>query len=109
MTSDFGSLPLARLYEQQGYIDEALEIYRAMDTSQNEHVLDAVARIEARKEAADDKERAKDPSHDGLNLNSDQVQGCTKEAQMTHLLEVWVRLIVMRKRTDIFRAIRARL
>jgi len=91
MTGDFGSLPLARLYEKQGYIDEALEIYRAIDTSQNEHVLAAISRLKAQKETADDS------------------QDSTKEAKMAHLLEVWVRLIVMRKRADIFKAIRARL
>jgi len=91
MTSDFGSLPLAQLYEKQGYIDDALEIYRAMDTSQNEDVRDAVSLLEAQKEAADN--------------SRDRTNG----AQMAHLLEVWVRLIVMRKRTDIFKAIRARL
>lgn len=110
MTSDFvGSLPLARLYEKQGYIDEALEIYRAIDTNQDAHVLDAVSRIEAQKDAADGKESAKDPNYDDPGLNSDPVQDSTKEAKMTHLLEVWVRLIVMRKRADIFKAIRARL
>nr|WP_319492109.1 hypothetical protein [uncultured Desulfobacter sp.] len=91
MTSNLGSLPLARIYEKQGYIDEALEIYRTIDTSQNDHVLDAISRLEAQKETADDS------------------QDRTKSTQMAHLLEVWVRLIVMRKRTDIFKAIRARL
>ncbi|MDQ1269790.1 MAG: hypothetical protein QG618_1099, partial [Thermodesulfobacteriota bacterium] len=32
MTRNCASLPLARLYEKQGYIDDALEIYRAIDT-----------------------------------------------------------------------------
>lgn len=107
MTSNLGSLQLARLYEKQGYIDEALEIYRAVDTSQNEHVLEDISRLEAQKEIAEDKDGAKEPRPHGVT--SDQVQGRAKEAQMAHLLEVWVRLIVMRKRADIFKTIRARL
>ena len=111
MTSDFGSLPLARLYEKQGYIDDALEIYRTIEASQNEHILEAISRLEAQKRAADDKEddkdKVKDSSDDGLK--SDQVSNSTKEIKMVQLLEVWVRLIVMRKRADIFKAIRARL
>ncbi|WP_020588630.1 hypothetical protein [Desulfobacter curvatus] len=110
MTRNFASLSLARLYEKQGYIDDALEIYRAIDTNQNhddEDILKAISRLELQKETADSKENVKEPGRDGLN--SDPVQGRTNEAGMAHMLEVWLRLIVMRKRVDIFKTIKARL
>lgn len=110
MTRNFASLPLARLYEKQGYIDDALEMYRAIDTSQSpdaENILDAISRLEAQKKIADSKENLKEPGQDVLN--SDQLQGSTKEDRMAHMLELWLRLIVMRKRVDIFKTIKARL
>nr|WP_320014750.1 hypothetical protein [uncultured Desulfobacter sp.] len=110
MTRNFASLPLARLYEKQGYIDDALEMYREIDTSQSpdaKNILDAIARLEAQKKIVDSKENLKEPDQDVLT--PDQVQRSTKEARMAHLLEVWLRLIVMQKRVDIFKSIRARL
>lgn len=110
MTRNFASLPLARLYEKQGYIDDALEMYRAIDTSQSpdaKSILDAIARLEVQKKIADSKENLKEPGQDVLK--PDQVQGSTREAGMAHMLEVWLRLIVMRKRVDIFKRIKARL
>lgn len=110
MIRKIASLPLARLYEKQGYIDDALEMYREIDTSQSpdaKNILEAISRLEAQKEIADSKENLKEPCQDVSK--PDQVQGSTKEARMAHLLEVWFRLIVMQKRVDIFKSIKARL
>lgn len=110
MTRNFASLSLARLYEKQGYLDDALEIYKAIDTSRYPDgalILDAISRIEAQKSAVDLKENVTEPECDVLK--SDPVQGGTKEARMAHLLEVWLRLIIMQKRADIFKTIKARL
>ncbi len=110
MTRNFESLALARLYEKQGYIDDALEIYRTIDTSQSpdaKNILDAISRLETQKKIADSKENLKEPSQDVLK--PDQVQVSTQEVRMAHMLEVWLRLIVMQKRVDIFKTIKARL
>lgn len=110
MTRNFASLALARLYEKQGYIDDALEIYRAIDTSQSpdaKNILDTISRLEAQKKIADSKEDLKEPNHDVLK--PDQFQATTKEAGMAHMLEVWLKLIIMQKRVDIFKAFKARL
>nr|WP_320193266.1 hypothetical protein [uncultured Desulfobacter sp.] len=110
MNHDYANLSLARLYEEQGYIDEALEIYKAIDTSQttdDTDIRNAISRLEAQKKTADSQENVTDPGHDVLK--SDQVQGRTQEARMAHLLEVWIRLIVMQKRAAIFKTIKARL
>ena len=110
MTRNFGSLALARLYEKQGYIEDALEIYKAIDTSQNpdaEHALDAISRLEAQKQTAGAQKSLKEPGQD--ILPSDQVQDSTKEAKMAQMLEVWLRLVVMQKRVNIFKTIKARL
>ena len=110
MTRNFASLALARLYEKQGYINDALEIYKAIDTTHNpdaEHVLDAISRLEPQKQAVGAKESLKEPGHD--DRDPDEVQSSTKENRMAHMLEVWLRLIVMQKRVDIFKTIKARL
>ncbi|WP_321492441.1 hypothetical protein [uncultured Desulfobacter sp.] len=107
MTRNFASLQLARLYEKQGYINDALEIYRQIDTSlpgdvKNIDILDTISRLEAQKKTA---ENSKQQGPDALKSN--QVR--TKEAGMAQLLEVWLKLIVMQKRVDIFKSIKARL
>ncbi|MCA1785336.1 MAG: hypothetical protein LC657_05050 [Desulfobacteraceae bacterium] len=110
MTRNFATLSLARLYEKQGYIDDALEIYREIDTSQSpdaKHIRDAISRLEAQKKIAASKENFKEPGQDVLT--PDQVQVSTKEARMAHMLEVWLRLIVIQKRVDIFKSFKARL
>ncbi len=110
MTRNFESLALARLYEKQGHIDDALDMYREIDTSQSpdaKNILDAISRLEAQKKIADSKENLKDLSQDVLEPG--QVEGSTKEARIAHMLEVWLRLIVMQKRVDIFKSIKARL
>lgn len=110
MTRNFASLQLARLYEKQGYIDDALEIYKEIYTSQTpdaKNILEAISRLEAQKKIldADSKENLKEPGHDDLNPG----QAGTKEYRMAHLLEIWLKLIVMQKRVDIFKSIKARL
>ncbi|WP_035237434.1 hypothetical protein [Desulfobacter vibrioformis] len=110
MTRNFASLALARLYEKQGYIDDALGIYRAIDTSQSpdaQNIFDAISRLEAQTKTAnaDCKENLKEPGQDVLTPH----QAGTKEDRMAHMLEIWIRLIVMQKRVDIFKNIKARL
>lgn len=112
MTHNFESLPLARLYEKQGYIDDALDMYKALDTSQSpdaKEIIDAIARLEAQKNSEDvhSNENPKESNHDVST--SDPVQDNTQEAGMAHMLEVWLRLIFMQKRVDIIKTIKARL
>ena len=112
MTRNFASLRLARLYEKQGYIDDALEIYRAIDTSQSPDakiIIDTISRLEAQKRTGDAacKENLKDSNP--VVLKSDSVQVSIKGARMAHMLERWLKLIVMQKRVDIFKNIKARL
>lgn len=110
MTRNFASLQLARLYEKQGYIDDALEIYRQIDTSQAtdaKDILAAISRLEALKKTADatSKENLNKQGYDALKPD----QSRTREAGMAQLLEIWLKLIVMQKRVDIFKSIKARL
>ena len=71
------------------------------------NILDAISRLEAQKKIADSKENLKELNQDVLE--PDQVDDSTKEARMAHILEVWLRLIVMQKRVDIFKSFKARL
>ncbi|PIE62945.1 MAG: hypothetical protein CSA25_02530 [Desulfobacter postgatei] len=105
MTHNFASLPLAREYEKQGYIDDALEIYRAMDTDQNpdaQEIRDAISRLDTQKHAG----AAQD-----LNGPDTDISGPTrtKETRVVHLLDTWLRWVVLQKRVEILKNIKARL
>lgn len=102
MARNFASLGLAQLYEKQGYIDDALDMYKAIDAGQSPdagHIIDAISRLEAQK---------KTPKEPGL-FASGPVQVLDKEARMAHMLEIWLKLIFMQKRVDVFKNIKARL
>ena len=110
MTHNFASVRLARLYEKQGYIEDALDIYKAIDTSRHpeaKEILDTISRLEARKSTAGTvcKENADSSGPDVVMPG----QVLTKEARMAHMLEIWLKLMIMQKRVDIFKNIKARL
>lgn len=108
MARNFASLPLARLYEKQGYIDQALEIYKEIDTSRSSEaksISDTISRLEAQKKTAD--ADCKDNLADHDPLTPDRTG--TKEKKMAYMLENWLKLIVMQKRVDIFKNIKSRL
>lgn len=111
MTRNFASLALARLYEKQGYIDDALEIYKALDLSQRpdaQNILDTISRLEAQRKtaSADDKKTFSEAAGQDVLTPG---QAGAKEARMAHMLETWLKLIIMQKRVNIFKNIKARL
>lgn len=110
MARNFASLALARLYEKQGYIDEALEIYKEIDTSQDsdaKNILNTISRLEKQTKTArpDCKDNLSELGYDALTHE----QTGTKEERMSHMLESWLKLIVTQKRVNIFKSIKSRL
>lgn len=91
MTQQFASIELARLYESQGYLEDALTMYKILDEevhSDGSEVLAAIHRLETALEAVPEPDR---------------------EQKIARLLDKWLMLMVVQKRVRLFSAIRARL
>ena len=130
MTRKFASIELARLYEAQGYIEDALAMYQSLD----DDVLDggvavraAVKRLElALLKREDERETGRpdgnfdDPGERILSslaaLNGDGAfeknlpdpPHSAQERTIAKLMEKWLALMVVRKRLQQFKRIRAR-
>ncbi len=129
MTRNFASLALARLYEKQGYVKDALDMYRALDTSRypdTNDISDAVSRLQASvaQMPLSVIEQEKTNSITGRveheTASSELNQGRTdvimpdlsdssKEVRVAALLEKWLMLLIMQKRVDVFKNIKSRL
>lgn len=138
MTRKFASIELARLYEAQGYLQDALAMYKALDDDVLEggaEVRAAVKRLELAllrqgEDAAPGPEGgAQDPAA-LLRATLDELNGpeepelpegldhieagapprprSEKEERIAVLMEKWLALMVVRKRLKLFRKIRAR-
>ncbi len=135
MTQKFASIELARLYEAQGYIKDALAMYGRLDDDVLEggaEVRAAVKRLELallKQEGEQDAGEvlAQTPADPGQSiidslavLNGDE-QGeapleetasqrprSAGEDKIAGLMEDWLMLMVVRKRLQLFKRIRAR-
>ena len=140
MTRKFASIELARLYEAQGYLKDALSMYRELDDDVLEggaEVRAAVKRLELALLKADDTGSElpeifpkEDPAVgilstlEELNFEEDRLEEIGTEAgaesrnpelsvggreeKMAELMEKWLALMVVRKRLQLFKRIRAR-
>lgn len=147
MTGRFASIELARLYETQGYLQDALSMYRRLEeddcpADDRAEIRAAINRVEsalkthdtgtaavpddARKigqtlaelndavpdDAGDDQQAPEDENlfayrpEDNGTASHNTTDPKIKTAA---LLEKWVMLMVVRKRVNLFKAIRARL
>lgn len=90
MSPEYDTIELARIYESQGYFQDALDIYARLNRearSQDPEIRAAVSRMEktlARKTGAHDPEK-----------------------RAAKRLEQWVRLLVLEKRLHRFKTIRS--
>ncbi|MCG8632879.1 MAG: hypothetical protein MI863_03575 [Desulfobacterales bacterium] len=156
MTRKFASIELARLYETQGYFEDALSMYRRLDDDvlkggaevraaikrielsrpgqdEDQDAPEELARIEqslaelsfeglepaVKTTAADVLKEADDqdnlfafaPDENGRDdeAGSESVAQLPREKKMARLLEKWLMLMVVQRRVNLFRAIRARL
>lgn len=105
MTEQFASIELAGLYETQGYIDDALDMYKILTDDSAEAVrkeaLEAVARLE--KKRTGHTARKAEQVHD-IPLKDD----ASPEKRLSALIEEWLTLMVSEKRVNAFKVIKAR-
>lgn len=116
MTDQFASLELARLYESQGYLDDALAMYRTLageDGSEDavSEAREAVARLEELLSGPQDGpgDSLEPPEVPVDELAESPARILSKEEKrMADMLERWLLLMVVQKRVNLFKAIRAR-
>jgi len=90
MTQDINTLALAKLYESQGYLEDALKIYLFLDENQTSNEVRAgVVRMEK-------------------NMGT-QVSKSPGEQKISILFEKWLMLMVLKQRLDNFKKIKLRL
>ena len=92
MNLEYNTLELARIYENQGYFQDALDIYSGLNRearSQDPEIRAAVNRME---KALERKTEPVDP-----------------EQSVADSLEQWIQLLILEKRLRLFRKIRSRL
>ena len=119
MTDQFASIELARLYESQGYTEDALAMYKVLaeqDAEGEGEIRAAVARLESALSSGDEP-RQSPQQHiaEALAELGESPPGeitekrVGSEDRISSLLEKWLMLMVVRKRVKLFKAIRARL
>lgn len=108
MNREFDTLELARVYESQGYFQEALGIYQALegqDQAKNPEIRAGLERmISAVQNQAPPLENDRKPS-----LESDPFRSLDPEKKIETLLEQWLMLMVLEKRLGLFQKIKTRL
>jgi len=120
MTQKFASTELARLYESQGYIEDALAMYKVLDEEGNQEVSEiraAIHRLESllagtQPCASSAVETDIEKTIAELNGADDESGGkgrTVREEKISRLLDKWLMLMVVQKRVKLFKAIRARL
>jgi len=138
MTQQFASIELARLYESQGYLGDALSMYKALgeDAGGDEsEVGAAIHRLETSMAGADKpaslsgagdiKETIAQLSGQAPDMGEDSYQELDPELEpvsefvssiqtdgekrIARLLDKWLMLMVVQKRVKLFKAIGARL
>lgn len=94
MNQEFVTMEMAQAYEAQGYYREALDIYHhlAQDPVSGSMAREAVIRVEAAMDAA-------------LETGFHEPD---PEKRIEILLEQWLRLLIVKKRLELFRKIKAR-
>ena len=90
MTQDIQTLQLAKLYESQGYYEDALKIYSFLnDQKTTTEISTGLNRME--KKMIDEK------------------AGSHPEEKISKLFEKWIKLMVLEQRLDNFKRIKSRL
>ncbi|WP_022668331.1 hypothetical protein [Desulfospira joergensenii] len=96
MNQEFMTMEMAKVYENQGHYQEALDIYQSLadlnDHDSGAKIREAIARVEAAQ--ANPPKAVVNESDPGKRIQD--------------LLEQWLRLLILKKRLGLFRKIKAR-
>lgn len=136
MTQPFASIELARLYETQGYLEDALTMYNALDhdiLKGGAGILAAIKRIELallqqKSQTGTETDEGPAPADPVTQivsslaeLNPEEMGALhepaeasgrvmePRETQLAGLMEKWLSFMVVRKRLQLFARIRSRL
>ena len=118
MTQEFASIELARLYETQGYYEDALSMYKALEEEQgaggDPEIRAAIKRLETSPVG-----QGKPAALGGgselkktiAELGGPEPLPCEteNEKRISRLLDKWLMLMVVQKRVKLFKSIKARL
>ncbi len=100
MNEEFNTVELARVYEDQGHFREALDIYKGLGGSGQDGLTDSeISRAVERLETALENSASQPKSPLDVGESGKRIE---------HLLEQWLRLLILRKRLSLFQKIRAR-
>ncbi|MDD9304288.1 MAG: hypothetical protein HUK40_18840 [Desulfobacter sp.] len=121
MSYKFASIELARLYETQGYLQDALDTYKKLDDDVlkgGAEVRAAVKRVEMALDGNVQKKEYSEPKKDIQKilalLNQDAAKRFSDSPlfdreKIARLMEKWLMLMVVQKRVQSFKAISKRL
>ncbi len=90
MTRDIKTLELAKIYESQGYYEDALKIYSFLNNQEATNELSAALKRMEKK-------------------MKDEKSDSHPEEKISQLLEKWLDLIILEQRLDNFKKIKLRL
>jgi len=96
MNQDMKTVELAKVYENQGYYKEALEIYSFLDREQTSDVVKAGLKRMGKK---------MEEEIPGLDVT----QKISKEKKISMLFERWLNLMILKKKLINFKKIKSRL
>ncbi len=110
MSQEFNTLELARIYESQGYFQDAFEMYQALamesgkaDGQEMDPEIDAgLHRMESAMQ-----NQANPPENDAEN-DPENLTGPMPEKRIEYLLEQWLIALVLEKRLNIFKQVKSR-
>jgi len=119
MTQKFASIELARLYESQGYIEDALTMYKTLDQEDDAKSVEVRASITRLESALAEMDTAPLSDDAGIEkiiaevneIDAEPTPGIKtdQETKISKLMDKWLMLMVVQKRVKLFKAIRARL
>ena len=114
MTDSIATIELARIYESQGYYEEALSIYRSIEAEQPANATRAaVNRIQARISQSDTPSRPdqtaemfsdlismvqsdeSDPAASDEHKSNHRIESGRKKVALTRLMEEWLSFILL--------------
>ena len=102
MNHEIKTLELATVYENQGYFQDALEIYLFLDGKETSNTIKAaIKRMEL-----NIKEKGQGAHH--FQENASDKQSIPAKDRVPGLIEQWLRLMVLNQRLDNFKKIKAR-
>ncbi len=106
MSQEFNTLELARIYESQGYFQDAFEIYQALAAESGKadgQEMDPEINAGLHRMESAMQNQANDMENDPGNMT-----GPMPEKRIEYLLEQWLIALVLEKRLNIFKQVKSR-